>query len=120
MNGNNYLLDSNFIIGYLKSSPPVVDFLAKHQITLHQCSYSFITRIELLGYHKITMAERAQIEIILYQMQYLGWASYLEEETIALKQKYNLKLPDTMILATAQFHNLELLTLDHKLKKALH
>ncbi len=35
--------------------------------------------------------------------------------TISLRKKHKIKLPDSIILATAEVHGLKLLTLDQKL-----
>jgi predicted nucleic acid-binding protein len=43
----------------------------------------------------------------------------IEAATIALRRRARLKLPDSIIGATAQVHGLTLLTLDERLKTAL-
>ncbi len=43
----------------------------------------------------------------------------IEDKTITLKQQHRIKLPDAIILATASYHQIELLTLDKKLANKL-
>lgn len=59
MSGNKYLLDTNFILGILKSSPHVLAELSSRQLHSGECSYSAITRMELLGFHGITREEES-------------------------------------------------------------
>ena len=50
MNGINYLLDTNFILGLLKSNPDTLALINDSRIGLQQCAYSAIARMELLGF----------------------------------------------------------------------
>jgi predicted nucleic acid-binding protein len=50
MSGIDYLLDTNFILGMLKSSPQVIERLQTMPISAGQCAYSAVTRMELLGF----------------------------------------------------------------------
>jgi predicted nucleic acid-binding protein len=61
VSGTKLLLDTNFAIGLLKGSQAVQDVLQNRPISIQDCSYSFITRIELLGFPAITDAEVASI-----------------------------------------------------------
>ncbi|MFH0725900.1 MAG: hypothetical protein V2B19_06050 [Pseudomonadota bacterium] len=54
MSGIKYLLDTNFILGILKSDPVVLTDVAACQIRTAECGYSAITRVELLGFPGIT------------------------------------------------------------------
>jgi len=62
MNGLDYLLDTNFILGLLKSSPETLTLIKDRQIEARQCAYSAITRMELLGFPGITRAEETLIQ----------------------------------------------------------
>ena len=50
MNGIDYLLDTNFILGLLKSSPAALAQIEDRSIGVQQCGYSAISRMELLGF----------------------------------------------------------------------
>ena len=50
MSGNKYLLDTNFILGILRSDASVLSVISSLQIQATDCFYSAITRMELLGY----------------------------------------------------------------------
>jgi len=115
MNGIKYVLDTNIIIGMYGRAPAVIELLTQCHVTLNQCAYSSITRIELLGYPSVTQTEIQAITTLLSQMVQLSLTPRIEDQTITLKQEHRIKLPDAIILATATSHNLDLLTLDKKL-----
>lgn len=50
-------MDTNFILGLLKSSPAVLSEVSERNILATECAYSAITRMELLGFPGITSAE---------------------------------------------------------------
>lgn len=49
-NGAEFLLDTNYILGLLKSNPDVLADVSARGIHLSQSCYSAITRMELLGF----------------------------------------------------------------------
>ncbi len=50
MNGIDFLLDTNFLLDLLKSSPEVIERLKAKPLSTEQCAFSAITRMELLGF----------------------------------------------------------------------
>ncbi len=119
MNGIKYLLDTNIIIGMYERSPAVIDLLKSKQVSINECAYSSITRMELLGFPEISGAEIKIISSLLDQMSQLTIQRTIEDKTINLKQQHRIKLPDAIILATALSHKIDLLTLDKKLANKL-
>lgn len=117
MNGINYLLDTNIIIGLLKGNSQAVDLT--QGINLSACAFSTITRMELLGFVGITDHEERTVKALLDRMTHLSLTPAIEELTIQFRRQYRAKLPDAIIAATAQAHGLELLTLDKKLQTKL-
>ena len=92
-----------------------IKILEDQTIALDDCAYSFITRIELLGYPAITDPEIQGISTLLDAMQHLAMTRTIENATINIRRQYKLKIPDAIIAATAKVMNLELLTLDQQL-----
>ncbi|MBW4474638.1 MAG: PIN domain-containing protein [Stenomitos rutilans HA7619-LM2] len=115
MSGVRFLLDTNYVIGLVKQQEIVIKTVADRAIEAKACAYSFVTRIELLGFPGITSQEIEGIERTLAQMQYAALTQEIEDWAIALRRKYRLKTPDAIIAATAQCLKLELLTLDQQL-----
>lgn len=119
MNGIKYLLDTNIIIGLYQHNTLVLELLDNKQVSIEQCAYSAITRIELLSYPNITLADKQVIESLIKQMAHITITPEIEDETIRFRSQHKTKLPDSLIAATAKYHQLELLTLDKKLAAKL-
>ena len=115
MSGVRFLLDTNYVIGLVKQQESVIQVLTDRAIEAQACTYSFVTRIELLGFPGITTQEIEGITRTLAQMQYAALTKEIEDEAIALRRNYRLKTPDAIIAATAKCLQVELLTLDQQL-----
>lgn len=115
MSGIKYLLDTNFILGILKSDVLVLEEISSRQILAGECSYSAITRMELLGFHRITQKEEILIKRKLENFTYIPLTKCIEDKVINLRQSRKIKLPDAIIAATALYSNIELLTMDKHL-----
>lgn len=115
MNGIDYLLDTNFILGLLKSSPDTLELINERQIKSHQCAYSAITRMELLGFPGITRAEESLIQYKLARLTYLPITLMVEDVAIRLRRTRKVKLPDAIIAASALVVGAEVLTFDRQL-----
>lgn len=119
MNGTKYLLDTNYILGLLKRYPVVISELSKLNVATAECSYSAITRMELLGYQGIFDKEESIIREKLDYLTYLQINREVEDITINIRRGRKLKLPDAIIAATAVCFDLQLLTLDQHLSAVL-
>ncbi len=117
MSGIEYLLDTNILIGLLERHPETVTLIHGHRVTVGQCAYSAITRMELLGYPGLTAGDEATIQALLARMAYLPVTLDIEDRAIAIRRRHRIKLPDAIIAATAKVHHLKLLTLDKALRK---
>ncbi len=115
MNGINYLLDSNIIIGFLQRSQIVLGLFQAKQIKISECAYSSITRMELLSFSTLTIIEKQAIESLLNRMTYFAITQDIENKTIEFRRIQQTKLPDSIIAATAKHYQIELMTLDKKL-----
>jgi len=119
MNGIKYLLDTNIIIGLYQRNPIILEILQTKQVKINECAYSSMTRIELLSYPSITKIEQQSVELLLGHLKYLPINTAIENETIEFRRIHHLKLPDSIIAATAKYYSLNLLTLDKKLAQKL-
>ena len=100
-----YLLDTNVII-YLVSGRlafPLPD---------GKYSVSIITEIELLSFSGISVAEEHKIRDLLLLLDRVQLTDAVRDETIRLRRKNRLKLPDAIIAASALIHDAVLLTND--------
>lgn len=94
----------------LKSSPQVIERLQTMPISSGQCAYSAVTRMELLGFPQMGLAEEQLIKDTLSQLHYLPITRSIEDRAIQIRRTRRAKLPDALIAATAVEHGLELLT----------
>jgi|688.fasta_scaffold877246_2 predicted nucleic acid-binding protein len=115
MTGIKYLLDTNFLIGLLKASPDVIAVVLARQIQVSECAYSFMTRMEILGFEGLEQDECLLIESKLFHLTRLELSIAIEEKVIEIRRSRKVKMPDAIIAATTLVHKLELLTLDLRL-----
>ena len=92
--------------------------MVQHGAIPEVSAVSQITRIELLSYHALSRNEEARILALLKSVAVIPLYERIEVETIALRKRTRLRLPDAIIGATAKVAGLELLTLDQKLSEA--
>ena len=71
---------------------------------------STITKIEVLGWHKITENEKDTIEAFLNNAKVFYIDKVIENKAIEIKQSYKMATPDTIIGATALENDLIIVT----------
>ena len=103
-----FLLDTNVIINSINY---------KYKLPVNEYSCSIITEMELLSFPKLTLQESLEIKKYLSFMNLLNINEQIKEKTIELRKKYKIKLPDSIICASAISNNLVLVTDDVALFK---
>ena len=74
-----------------------------------QNAISLITWMEVMvGAKKYHQEQRTRMALSTFNI--INISQDIAERSVALRQEYKLKLPDAIILATAQLHRLELIT----------
>jgi len=74
-----------------------------------QNAISLITWMEVMvGAKKYNQEHRTRVAMSAFDV--IGVSQEIAERSVALRQEYGMKLPDAIILATAQVHRLELVT----------
>lgn len=103
-----YVLDTNSLIYALNGDLkiPQYDYVV-----------SIITEIELLSYSKLTDDEEQSIKMLLSLFKSVSLSEAIKERTIDIRKHYNLKIPDSIIVATAVEENAVLVTSDKQLLK---
>jgi len=112
MNGNKLFLDTNIILYLLNGDKTLAELLNNKQLYI-----SVITELELLAYKSITATEEKVINDFVTQCKVININNAVKQETIRLRKTYNTKLPDTIIIATALYLDLPLITSDAEFKK---
>ena len=106
-----YLIDTNIFIYLSQGDEEIANIIQDKDIYI-----SFITELELLSFKQITSKEEKIIPEIISQFKILDFNSSLKKIIINLRKKYNLKLPDSIILASAKYLGIPFLTSDIRLK----
>ena len=106
MSGDKLLLDTNVIL-YLLGDEDIEDKFSEKQLAI-----SVITEVELLSYPKISVQEEQIILSFLDIVKRIPFDESIQKETIYLRRKYKMNLPDAIICATAKAYGLILVTND--------
>ena len=112
MSGNKLFLDTNIILYLLNGDQTLAELLNQKQFYI-----SVITELELLGYKGITEEEQEVIESFVTQCKVITINNAIKKETIRIRKAYNTKLPDSIIIATALYLDLPLITADVEFRK---
>jgi len=100
------LLDSNIII---YSAEPENQFL--RELIEDNCPFvSIISKIEVLGYHKIKPAEKDYFNTFFLNAPIIEINHNIIEKAISIRQAKKVSLGDSLIAATALIYDLELNT----------
>lgn len=113
MNGNNLLVDTNILIYLLEGDEHVKEIVSEFNLYA-----SFITEIEIRSKKHITVEEKRAINALLEGINIIDLSDELKSLTITNRTEFGLKIPDSFILATAQWLQLPLLTSDKAFEKA--
>ncbi len=73
-------------------------------------SISVINRIELLGFKKLNDSESETLSSFISQSYIFDLEENIILETIQIRKKYSIKLPDAIIAATCIVNNCSLIT----------
>lgn len=112
MNGNNLFLDTNIILYLLNGDQTLAELLNNKHLYI-----SVITELELLAFKGITEKEEKIIKEFVSQCKIITINNAVKQETIRIRKTYNTKLPDSIIIATALYLELPLITSDIEFKK---
>jgi predicted nucleic acid-binding protein len=104
------VLDTNAIVDFANRKPGAIDLEAL--FTNHKCTTSFIVKLESLGFPLITDKEEKAVSGLLSKIPVLPSNDAIEAETIQIRRKTTLKLPDAIIAATAVVIGGEVVTKD--------
>ncbi|MEO5571681.1 MAG: PIN domain-containing protein [Bacteroidia bacterium] len=113
MNGSNILADTNVLLYLLKGTSAIGNLVKGNKIHI-----SFVSELELFSFQKISSGEQTAITHLLEYCVMIGWNEKIQKEAIILRKATGLKIPDSLILATAIVNKIPLLTADKSFEKA--
>jgi predicted nucleic acid-binding protein len=70
-----------------------------------------------LGFHGITKSDETKLKLLLNDCFQIEWNTKIKEQTIQLKKKYSIKLPDAFIAASCLVYDIPLVTADKGFSK---
>jgi predicted nucleic acid-binding protein len=94
-----YLLDTTTAIDLFKGLEAVKPIKAMLQHT--KVYISIVTRIEMLAYPHMTSEMEKRINIFLKSVKIIPLTKKVEQNTILIRRSKRLKIPDTVIAASA-------------------
>ncbi|MCL7945164.1 type II toxin-antitoxin system VapC family toxin [Marinobacter sp. ATCH36] len=101
-----YLLDTNAIIYAINR---------KLKLPLNSYAVSVITKLELLSWPSLTRDDERQLEAVLQKIPVIELEAPIQDAAIKIRRTTSLKLPDSIISATAIVGDFVLVTDDEKL-----
>ncbi|NMM50773.1 type II toxin-antitoxin system VapC family toxin [Marinigracilibium pacificum] len=111
MNGNRIFVDTNILLYLLNGDKEVTEMISNKDVVI-----SFITQLELLSYSNLNDDSEQLIRELLNECIIRDISREIKELTIEFRRKSKLKLPDSIIAATAYFNKLPLLTADKQFR----
>ncbi len=107
----DFIADTNFLI-YVHEGNKIIEPFLNYNFGI-----SFISEVELLGFSGITKSEETKLKQLLSDCFGIEWNAKIKEQTIRLKRKYNIKLPDAIIASTSLVYGIPLVTADKGFSK---
>lgn len=112
--GKKYLIDTNILIYVSKNAilETSTDFINK--IFNESFKISIISEIEYLGWNKFSAEDIDTAQKFLELAEIFQLNKEIKDLSIKLKQKYNIKLADSIIAATSIHNNFILVSRNQK------
>lgn len=115
MSGNRFLLDTNAVIYLLNGSKNIDTIISK----ANWIGISVITYIEFLAFENLSDNDKNLFYRFISRIDTIDISlenNKIINKIIDIRQKYTLKLPDSIIASTAYTTNATLITWDNKLR----
>ncbi len=115
MNGTDIFIDTNICIYLLDGDTVLAELLQGQNLYL-----SIITEMELHAYHGNKHSSVQILNAFLQSISIINIEERVKINTIEIRKKAKLKLPDSIIAASAITYNLPLITADKGFKRVDH
>ncbi len=109
--GLKYLWDTNTVIYYLQKTLPLTgEELIDNILNSYQPAVSVITEMELLCYKSTTENDTILVNNFISNSVVYGLEQQIKLKAIEVRKNFHLKLPDSIIAASALVNNLTLIS----------
>ena len=115
MNGTDLFIDTNICIYLLSGDVVLAELLQGQNLYI-----SIITEIELYAYHSNSSSAGQVLNNLLESVSIINIDEKVKVSTIEIRKQAKIKLPDSIIAASAIAFNLPLITADKGFKKVQH
>jgi predicted nucleic acid-binding protein len=112
MSGDKLFVDTNILLYFLNGNQDIIEILSEKDLVV-----SFISELELLSFPKITKDSKSTIKNFLKNCTVVELNPTIKTYAMKCRRKWNLKLPDAIIVATAMYYKLPLITADKDFSK---
>jgi predicted nucleic acid-binding protein len=112
MSGDSFILDTNIVLYLLNGDTTLSELLDGKNLYI-----SFITEIELLGYHKINKKEKLEIKQFIDECIIIDMNNDIKKYAVNIRNQYNTKLGDCLIAATTMYTDFPFITSDKGFNK---
>ncbi len=102
-----YLLDSNVVIEYLSEMLPEKASLFIDKLPIQ---ISVVTKMEILGWYEVNHVILKQLQDFIDRALVYDLSNDVVVQTIHIRQRHKIKLPDAIIAATALTTGAKLIT----------
>lgn len=107
----DFIADTNFLIYLHEGNDLIKPFLP------YNFGISFISEVELLGFSNISESDELKLKLLINDCDVIEWSQKLKEQTIQLRKKYTIKLPDAIVASTSIVNKVPLVTADKGFSK---
>jgi len=115
MNGTDIFIDTNICIYLLNGDVILAELLQGQNLYV-----SIITEMELYAYHGYSATAIQVLDTFLQSVSIINIEEKVKLKTIEIRKASKLKLPDSIIAASALTYKLPLITADNGFKKVNH
>ncbi|MBI1767460.1 MAG: type II toxin-antitoxin system VapC family toxin [Bacteroidetes bacterium] len=106
------ILDTNIVIYALQGDKHISDLIDEERLSI-----SFITEIELLSWPQLSELDSKLIRNFIGKCRVIEYSSALKEKVIDVRKKYNLKMSDAFVAASAILDDSPLISADSVFSK---
>lgn len=111
MSGKEILADTNILIYLLQGDNTLEEILLGKQLHI-----SFISELELIGFHNASKDHEKKIESLLNDCFIIPLSHNIKSKYKTIRKSHKLKLADSVVAATALSLDMPLITADKQFK----